>query len=196
MDGAGKSSWHELDARGPSVLVRNEKWSAGEHSENEHESVQKIFSNWASPLPELLAATEPSKLIRGDIIDRPPNRPWVKGRCVLIGDAAHSTTPNLGQGGGMAIEDAVVLARALSDNSYDSRAALKAFEEERYKRTSSVTNEAWNTGRILQWEGALSTWLRDQLTSMLLRMTGSSNLIKHGKFDVGQLPARTASVKN
>ena len=162
---------------------------AGEHSENEHETVQRMFSNWASPLPELLASTEPSKVIRGDIIDRAPNRPWVKGRCVLIGDAAHSTTPNFGQGGGMAIEDAVVLARALIKNSSDPHIALKAFEEERYKRTSTVTNEAWSFGKVLQWEGAFSTWLRDQMSGVLLRMTGSANLIKHGKFDVGELPA-------
>lgn len=170
--------------------------AAGEHFDNEHEKVQSLFSNWAAPLPELLAETEPSKVIRGDIIDRAPNRPWVKGRCVLIGDAAHSTTPILGQGGGMAIEDAVVLARTLASNSDNPHVALEAFEKERYKRTSSVTNEAWTLGKTLQWEGAFITWLRDQLTSMLLRMTGSSNLIKHGKFDVGQLPARTAAVKN
>jgi 2-polyprenyl-6-methoxyphenol hydroxylase-like FAD-dependent oxidoreductase len=162
---------------------------AGEHSDNEYETVQRMFSNWASPLPEMLASTEPSKVIRGDIIDRAPNRPWVKGRCVLIGDAAHSTTPNFGQGGGMAIEDAVVLARALTKNSSDPQIALKAFEEERYKRTSTVTNEAWSFGKTLQWEGAFNTWLRDQMSGVLLRMTGSANLIKHGKFDVGELPA-------
>ncbi|MFO1065283.1 MAG: FAD-dependent monooxygenase [Pirellulales bacterium] len=85
--------------------------ASGGHAGDEHATVMKMFADWASPLPEVLASTEPSKVIRADIIDRPPRRPWAQGRSVLVGDAAHSTTPNFGQGGGMAIEDAVVLAR-------------------------------------------------------------------------------------
>src|SRR5918912_1403999 len=56
---------------------------------------------------------------------------WV-GRGSQVGDAAHPTTPNFGQGGGMAIEDAVVLARCLAANRSDPPAALAAFEAERY----------------------------------------------------------------
>src|SRR5581483_9507798 len=112
-------------------------------------------------LPELLASTPPDRVIRADIIDRPPARPWGRGRCVLVGDAAHPTTPNFGQGGGMAIEDGVVLARCLAARPADPAAALAAFEAERFPRTSAVTNEAWKFGKVLQWEGRLSTWVRD-----------------------------------
>ncbi|WP_343525459.1 FAD-dependent oxidoreductase [Sphingomonas sp.] len=58
---------------------------------------------------------------------------WHRGRTVLIGDAVHTTTPHLGQGAGMAIEDAIVLAEELSAHD-DLEAALRAFHDRRYDR--------------------------------------------------------------
>jgi 2-polyprenyl-6-methoxyphenol hydroxylase-like FAD-dependent oxidoreductase len=62
--------------------------------------------------------------------------PWYQGRVVLIGDAAHSATPHLGQGAAMAIEDAVVLADELAHADVD--AALKAFMARRFERAKLV----------------------------------------------------------
>jgi 2-polyprenyl-6-methoxyphenol hydroxylase-like FAD-dependent oxidoreductase len=163
---------------------------AGQHADNEQAAAARTFEGWAAPLPELIASTRPDHVIRGDIIDRPPARPWVRGRCVLIGDAAHATTPNFGQGGGMAIEDGVVLARCLAARRDDVPAALAAFEAERFPRTSAVTNEAWRFGRVLQWEGRLSTWVRDLMSGLAIRLSGTGNLVKHARYDVGRLPAR------
>ena len=72
--------------------------------------------------------------------------PWYQGRTVLIGDAAHSATPHLGQGAAMAIEDAVVLAEELADKDVD--AALRAFMNRRFERarlvgTSSIMLGEW-----------------------------------------------------
>ena len=88
----------------------------------------------------------------------------------------------------MAIEDAVVLARCLATvpNAED---ALAKFEAERFRRTSAVTNEAWEFGKMLQWEGRVSVWLRDLLASILLRMNGTNNLIKHARHNVGTIRA-------
>jgi len=58
---------------------------------------------------------------------------WHKGRVVLLGDAVHATTPHLGQGAGMAIEDAMVLAEEL-DRSTDLEAALSAYRDRRFER--------------------------------------------------------------
>lgn len=73
--------------------------------------------------------------------------PWYKGRVVLIGDAAHSATPHLGQGAAMAVEDAVVLADELAKTD-DVPAALRAFMDRRFERaklvgTSSITLGEW-----------------------------------------------------
>ncbi|MEO0031990.1 MAG: hypothetical protein RIS94_1748 [Pseudomonadota bacterium] len=73
--------------------------------------------------------------------------PWYKGRVVLIGDAAHSATPHLGQGAAMAIEDAVVLAEELASRDTDD--ALRAFMDRRFERaklvgTSSIQLGEWD----------------------------------------------------
>jgi len=74
--------------------------------------------------------------------------PWYEGRVVLIGDAAHSATPHLGQGAAMAVEDAVVLAEELGDEqSID--AALRAFMGRRYERAKLVGTSSIMLG---EWE--------------------------------------------
>ncbi len=58
---------------------------------------------------------------------------WHRGRIVLLGDAVHATTPHLGQGAGMAIEDAVVLAEELV-HAKTPEAAFRAYRERRFER--------------------------------------------------------------
>jgi 2-polyprenyl-6-methoxyphenol hydroxylase-like FAD-dependent oxidoreductase len=66
---------------------------------------------------------------------------WHKGRIGLIGDAVHATTPHLGQGAGMAIEDSIVLAEEL--NRHDSvEAALVAFRERRFERCRYIVESS------------------------------------------------------
>ncbi|MGZ3235628.1 MAG: FAD-dependent monooxygenase, partial [Croceibacterium sp.] len=59
--------------------------------------------------------------------------PWHKSRVVLLGDAAHATTPHLGQGAGLAIEDAIVLAEELACRD-TPESAFTAYRERRYER--------------------------------------------------------------
>ncbi len=74
--------------------------------------------------------------------------PWYRGRVVIIGDAAHSTTPHLGQGAGMAIEDAIVLAEELDTDRPVSQ-QLAAFMQRRYDRCKFVVDSSL---RIGEWE--------------------------------------------
>ncbi len=153
---------------------------------DERAYLQSIFAGWAEPGPTIFATTPADHIFRNDIIDRAPNRPWSKGRAGLIGDAAHSTTPNLGQGGCIAIEDSVVLARHLATNPDPAR-ALEAFTAERFPRTSGVNRESWKFGRMGQMEGRVSCWVRDTLIGLLGPLAGTSGLLKHAKFDTGPL---------
>ncbi|MDE2436473.1 MAG: FAD-dependent monooxygenase [Sphingomonadales bacterium] len=73
--------------------------------------------------------------------------PWYKGRVVLIGDAAHSATPHLGQGAAMAVEDAVVLAEELADKDIDR--ALRSFMDRRFERARLVGTSSIRLG---EWE--------------------------------------------
>lgn len=67
--------------------------------------------------------------------------PWHKGRIVLIGDAVHATTPHLGQGAGMAIEDSIVLAEELA-RAQTPEEAFKAFRERRFERCKYIVEQS------------------------------------------------------
>lgn len=67
------------------------------------------------------------------------NGPWSNGRIVLLGDAVHATTPHLGQGAGMAIEDAIVLAEELEKDADVTRACV-TYRERRYERCSYIVS--------------------------------------------------------
>lgn len=159
----------------------------GESVRHERAFVLDAFRHWADPFPDLVASTPADQVFRNDIVDRPPSRPWSIGRAVLVGDAAHPTTPNFGQGGGMALEDAVALARCLV-SAPDQESALAAFENERYHRTSALTNEAWRFGQVWQWDGRVSVWLRDLLSGVAMRLSGTRSLIRHAYYNVGEIP--------
>jgi 2-polyprenyl-6-methoxyphenol hydroxylase-like FAD-dependent oxidoreductase len=77
-----------------------------------------------------------------------------------MGDAAHATTPNMGQGACMAIEDAAVLANCLS--TYRSTTeAFKQFELKRISRTTTIVNNSWNIGKVAQLENKALIFLRN-----------------------------------
>jgi 2-polyprenyl-6-methoxyphenol hydroxylase-like FAD-dependent oxidoreductase len=79
--------------------------------------------------------------------------PWYRGRVVLVGDAAHATTPHLGQGAAQAIEDGIVLAEELAAGPL-LPAALERFVERRFERCKIVIDGSTRIGR-LEMEGAL-----------------------------------------
>jgi 2-polyprenyl-6-methoxyphenol hydroxylase-like FAD-dependent oxidoreductase len=79
------------------------------------------------------AITEDAEVVYRPLEGMMVHGPWHAGRVVLLGDAVHATTPHLGQGAGMAIEDAIVLAEELSAHA-DPEAAFEAYRARRYDR--------------------------------------------------------------
>lgn len=67
--------------------------------------------------------------------------PWHKGRVVLLGDAAHATTPHLGQGAGMAVEDSIVIAEELAANA-SIEGALQAYQQRRFDRCKFIVDSS------------------------------------------------------
>ncbi len=139
-------------------------WNApaggAESGEPLKQRLQSLFQGWASPVPQALANTPAETLILTDICDRPPLPQWGRGRVTLVGDAAHPTTPNLGQGVCMAIEDAVVLARCLGGWS-DRMTPLRAYEDRRRRRTAGTVSASRRMGWIGQWENPFACILRN-----------------------------------
>ncbi len=74
--------------------------------------------------------------------------PWYRGRIVLIGDAAHATSPQCGQGAAQAIEDAIVLRQELCRDQ-PLEAALDSYMERRYERCRMIVEGSETIGR---WE--------------------------------------------
>jgi 2-polyprenyl-6-methoxyphenol hydroxylase-like FAD-dependent oxidoreductase len=124
--------------------------------------ILRRFVGWCEPIPTIIAATEPAAILKGDIIDRPPAWPWGSGRVTLLGDAIHPTTPNLGQGACMALEDAVVLANSLAEYG-PTPSGLRAYEVARRERTAMVTNRSYALGQMFQLENRLLIPLRNWL---------------------------------
>jgi 2-polyprenyl-6-methoxyphenol hydroxylase-like FAD-dependent oxidoreductase len=113
--------------------------------------ILRHFGHFPSPAATLVNGTSEEEIIRTDIYDRDPVRPWSKERLVLIGDAAHPTTPFEGQGASMGIEDAVVLAKELSLSTpftdRDSlRMSLGMFEERRAERAAATVLKSRGNG--------------------------------------------------
>jgi len=125
--------------------------------------VQNLFRNWHSPIPEVIEATFGGAILRNDVVDRIPLVNWGRGRVTLLGDAAHPTTPNLGQGACQAIEDAVCLAADLADCG-QVEPALRKYEQAREPRTAAITKDSWRLGSIGQWENSLGCFIRNSMT--------------------------------
>lgn len=99
------------------------------------------FATFAEPVGEILAAVDGAAVHRSLIEEIELGR-WILGRVVLIGDAAHATSPNMAQGAAMAMEDALVLAGCLGDgDGSDVDDALATFEQRRRPRTDWVRDQ-------------------------------------------------------
>lgn len=128
--------------------------------------LQRIFGKFHNPIPQILAQTRDEDLIWNDIIDLKPLPRFAFGNTLLLGDAAHATTPNLGQGACQAIEDAVVLADELQKNP-DPATAFTAFENRRLKRTRFIVEQSWTLGKMAHWENPFLVSLRNNLLRLV-----------------------------
>lgn len=128
--------------------------------------LQAHFTDFHEPVPHVLALTKDEQLLWNDIIDIEPIKQYAFGNIVLIGDAAHATTPNMGQGACMAIEDAVVLADEMS-KTQDWQEAFKQFERRRIGRTSYIVNTSWRLGKLAQIENKTLGRIRNVFLRML-----------------------------
>ena len=113
------------------------------------EELSHYFRGWAAPVQQLIEALDPAKTNRIPIHYVEPLPVFVKGRIALLGDAAHSTSPDLGQGGCQAIEDAWVLANTLISTNISVADALKRYEAARINRTADVIRKALKRARMI-----------------------------------------------
>jgi 2-polyprenyl-6-methoxyphenol hydroxylase-like FAD-dependent oxidoreductase len=171
--GSGKVGWwcSINTARESEVIPPAE---SPDHHERAREQLAQLFAGWCDPINELIQSTPVVALVRNPVLDRAPVRKWGTGCLTLIGDAIHPLTPNLGQGGCLAIEDAVVMARCLKKYAADGKApaiesALRRFERLRLSRTATVARFSRLYGVVGQWENQAAMALRAAVLSAVPR---------------------------
>jgi 2-polyprenyl-6-methoxyphenol hydroxylase-like FAD-dependent oxidoreductase len=122
--------------------------------------LEKLFENFHSPVAEIIRNTRQEDVFWSNLYDFAPIRKFAFDNILLLGDAAHATTPNLGQGACMAIEDAAVLSLLLGAKM-PAREAFAAFEQLRIKRTSKIVNTSNLLGKVAQTDSPLLAGLRN-----------------------------------
>lgn len=124
-----------------------------------------LCAGFPAVIKQMILSTKGNDILRNDLFDFKPLKKWTDGKLALIGDAAHATTPNLGQGACQAIEDAYVIAQQLSLNK-DIEMGLKCFEEKRIKKATYITNTSWQFGQLTNTSGLLKSVLMGVLRMM------------------------------
>ena len=128
--------------------------------------LRELYGGWHEPIPAIIDATPAAAMIRNDIYDRRPARTWSRARVALIGDAIHPMTPDLAQGACQAILDATTLATCLAA-SRDTPAALRDYQQRRWRNAAVTTLMARNMGAMGQWKSHTTCTARNTLIRSL-----------------------------
>ncbi len=137
--------------------------------------LQQLFAGWHEPVTDFLKATPEDEILKNGARDCAPLKQWGKGLVTLLGDAAHPCTPNLGQGGCMALEDALVLAKSVK-SELSLSAALRRYESRRINRTRHIQRRSLLMGHIGQWQNPIFVMSRHIVTRMLPSKVFEHNL--------------------
>ncbi len=126
-------------------------------TEKQYEILEGFFQNYFSKFNSILQSTSRENIVRTDISDLTPTCEWTRGRIGLIGDAAHATTPNLGQGGSLAIVDAYYLSQAIKTHGLGPE-SLKLFQSKAFLKAMAVTYISRAFGVICHIRHPLMRW--------------------------------------
>jgi 2-polyprenyl-6-methoxyphenol hydroxylase-like FAD-dependent oxidoreductase len=138
----------------------------GKDNSQVKESLLKKYSCFGQLPTQIIEATSEENIIRSDIFDLKPMAQWYSGRVGLLGDAAHATTPNLGQGGCQAVEDAYVIVKCLKENS-STQKAFESYQTIRYAKAIHVVNMSWKFGKMTNLDNPIFQSLRNALMRMM-----------------------------
>jgi 2-polyprenyl-6-methoxyphenol hydroxylase-like FAD-dependent oxidoreductase len=172
LDG-GSETWGRGSVFGATILLDGRiYWFAtanlpeGTRFDDEHAEVQRRFDGWHEPLTDIVRATAPSAVLRHDIFTLTTPLPELRrGRIVLLGDAAHAMTPNLGQGACQALEDAVTLGALVASRDVDE--ALAAYDAERRPRAQRLVTISLRAGRMAQAQAPAVVAMRNLLARLI-----------------------------
>lgn len=123
------------------------------------QSLAQTFNDLDPLVGQLIKSTPADQVIHSDLLDLQPINTWHNNNICLIGDAAHATTPNMGQGACQAIEDAWAISQCLAEN--ELALAFAKFQKQRIAKATKVVNRSWQIGKIAHLENPMAIWLRN-----------------------------------
>jgi 2-polyprenyl-6-methoxyphenol hydroxylase-like FAD-dependent oxidoreductase len=127
--------------------------------------LQRFHAGWHNPIPQLIDAME--EIVVTATLDVATLPTWSRGRTVLIGDAAHATSPHAGQGASIALEDAYRLVAALQ-GEHEIGTAFQNFESERRPRAERIVALARRNGNQKKEFSPTGAWIRDRMIKLLM----------------------------
>jgi 2-polyprenyl-6-methoxyphenol hydroxylase-like FAD-dependent oxidoreductase len=139
--------------------------------------LRALTAAFPPPVPELIGSTPAEALIETELRDLPPMPSWHRGRIVLLGDAAHATTPNLGQGGAQAIEDGYALAGALATCARPED-AFSAYQAARKPTADLITHRSRWFGRVAHLRNPVAIRVRDAALRLLPESAARSQVAR------------------
>lgn len=152
------------------------------------------FAGWAEPIQQILAATEPTAVLRHDVHHLPSGLPrYTKGRVVMVGDAAHGFLPTMGQGVATALEDGVCVGLLVGHPVAAGgrlSAALEGFDRARRPRCRALGRASMLTARF---GSHLSGGCRQALRNAVLRLAPASAINRGADSAMGWTPPEPAA---
>ena len=140
-------------------IMAEDSWSTPSTTEE----LKAQFCGWDEGLLALIDRIPSDALYKWPLFDRDPISQWTSGRVTLLGDAAHPMLPFLGIGASMALEDAVVLGRAMTE-APDLPQGLVRYQQARVDRAAEVILTSRRQGETIQGEKVIETFSKPRDT--------------------------------
>lgn len=140
-------------------------------------TITELFKEFHPEVLQIILETPKDKISFSDIIDLQPIYQWQNGKVCLIGDAAHATTPNMGQGACQAVEDAYVIGQ-LFKHGKSAEEVFTQYEKLRMKKAHFIVNTSWRIGKVAHFENSIAVWLRNALVKTMSKSASEKQLNK------------------
>jgi salicylate hydroxylase len=134
-------------------IMAEDSWS----TPSTNAELKAQFAGWDAGLLALIDRIPEGALYKWPLFDRDPISQWTFGRVTLLGDAAHPMLPFLGIGASMALEDGVVLGRAVTEAA-TLQEGLVRYEQARADRAAEVILTSRRQGELIQGEKVIETF--------------------------------------
>ncbi|EAY27057.1 FAD-dependent monooxygenase [Microscilla marina] len=140
-----------------------------------------IYKDFPPLVLDFIKTAQVANILRNDIYDLNPGSQWHRGRVALVGDAAHATTPNMGQGGNQALESAWVLAECMAKVVQQPQRLTTGFaqyQQQRLKKAHKVVKDSWRISRLVNLKSGIARGVRNLAMQYMPPRLAEANMEK------------------